>query len=200
MLEELNNANESMSAELGPLAQQKGVVLVDQGEQLILQWKGENKEENLINQNICERIAQKVQILKEAVIAVVQLASEKIGASKTQKIVEKLNILDKWLNTVADPFLSESVVLSPVATETTEFIAKHKKVLAEITLQKLGRELETSLHFLATLLQGGGYRLETEQHVNNLLQTVKEHCIREKQQSLLKYRILSLSFSVTLNS
>uniref|UniRef100_A0A1I8BJY4 Ig-like domain-containing protein n=1 Tax=Meloidogyne hapla TaxID=6305 RepID=A0A1I8BJY4_MELHA len=233
MLEELNNANESMSAELGPLAQQKGVVLVDQGEQLILQWKGENKEENLINQNICERIAQKVQILKEAVIAVVQLASEKIGASKTQKIVEKLNILDKWLNTVADPFLSESVVLSPVATETTEFIAKHKKVLAEITenenllksvqnhqklldsnqlelllniqrkmisyksviekrinlatkleqLQKLGRELETSLHFLATLLQGGGYRLETEQHVNNLLQTVKEHCIREKQQT-----------------
>ena len=91
MLGELNIANESMAAELGPLAQQKGVVLVDQGEQLILQWKGENKEEICINQNICERIAQKVQSLKEAVIAVVQLAREKIGASKAQKVVEKVN-------------------------------------------------------------------------------------------------------------
>uniref|UniRef100_A0A915N4V6 Ig-like domain-containing protein n=1 Tax=Meloidogyne javanica TaxID=6303 RepID=A0A915N4V6_MELJA len=225
MLGELNIANESMAAELGPLAQQKGVVLVEQGEQLILQWKGENKEEICINQNICERIAQKVQQLKEAVIAVVQLAREKIGASKAQKIVEKLIILEKWLNSVANPFLSESLVLSPIAAETTEFTAKHKSFLTEITenenllktvqnhqkhldstqleqliniqrklisykliiekrlelaskleqLQKLGRELETSLHFLATLLQGGGYRPETEQHVNNLLQTVKEH-------------------------
>ena len=56
-------------------------------------------------------------------------------------------------------------------------------------MQKLGRELETSLHFLTTLLHGGGYKPETEQHVNNLLQTVKEHLIREKQHCEFIYKV-----------
>jgi len=42
--------------------------------------------------------------------------------------------LDKWLNSVANPFLSESLVLSPIAAETTEFTAKHKSFLTEITV------------------------------------------------------------------
>jgi hypothetical protein len=50
-------------------------------------------------------------------------------------------------------------------------------------LQKLSRELETSFHFLSTLLQQNselGNQKNTEQQVRHLLQNLNENCIQEK--------------------
>jgi len=65
------------------------------------------------------------------------------------KKIIKLTILDKWINSVANPFLSESLVLSPIAAETTEFTAKHKSFLTEITVN-LVKIFEVLLNFRKT--------------------------------------------------
>ena len=87
MRQELGKADESVAGELGPLAQQKGVALIEQGEQLVAQWINEGGGKRLR-----EMIAEKVQLLKAAVIEVVQLSRERIAAGKAQKLREKVGI------------------------------------------------------------------------------------------------------------
>jgi hypothetical protein len=94
MRRELGNADEAMAGELGPLAQQKGLALIEQGEQLVAQWNdGEGGGKGLK-----EEIAEKVHKLKESVIEVVQLARERIAAGKAQKLGEKVGKENKYVN------------------------------------------------------------------------------------------------------
>lgn len=70
-----------MAGELGPLAQQKGVALIEEGVQLCVHWEREPLGGVKWHTAISTRVAK----LKEAVVEVVRVARERIATGKADK-------------------------------------------------------------------------------------------------------------------
>ncbi|KAL3080441.1 hypothetical protein niasHT_038878 [Heterodera trifolii] len=239
MRDDLRHASAAMAGELGPLAQQKGVALIEDGVQLSAHWEREPAGGHKWGPAVDARVER----LKEAVIDVVRMARDRIASGKADKLREMLASLESWLHSVAGHMLSKPITLNPTAAETNEFLMHLRRFSNEITykeqqlrslvssqqksqhfvpaeeqrldalhagisrirqiveqrlqigqtmeqLQKLSRELNTSLHFLSTLLKSESANIESEEQcqkqfeqMRNLLQQANEHIYRERHQT-----------------
>uniref|UniRef100_A0A914BWB4 Ig-like domain-containing protein n=1 Tax=Acrobeloides nanus TaxID=290746 RepID=A0A914BWB4_9BILA len=118
MSADLINANASMAGELGPLARQKAMVVIEEGEKILRYGH---------NQPVIDKLNQLHSKLSE----VEQLAQQRIQAA-TQHLRQQISTISTWLKDVAEPFLASSGNMGNDLASAAEFLNRHKSFATEV--------------------------------------------------------------------
>uniref|UniRef100_A0A183CIY6 Ig-like domain-containing protein n=1 Tax=Globodera pallida TaxID=36090 RepID=A0A183CIY6_GLOPA len=227
MRDDLRHASAAMAGELGPLAQQKGVALIEDGVQLCAQWEREPADGAAWRAAVDKRVER----LKEAVIDVVRMARDRIAAGKSDKLREmvfsfRLNIgIILWR--AIDLTYKEQQLRSLLASQQKlqHFVLAEEQRLDAVhagicqirqmvesrmklgqtleQLHKLSRELDTSLHFFGTLLKNEDAKnadneTAVEQHQKQLQQM--RNLLQQANEYIYRERHQAEKFASLANS
>ena len=118
---DLQNASAAIAGELGPLARQKAVTVIEEGQ-------------NILRNGHNDQVGAKVNQLQTRLQQIEQLAQHRIQVGN-QLLKSQINNLTGWLREIAEPFLTSNGNLGNDYNSANEFVNRHKQFGTEVVVR-----------------------------------------------------------------